>query len=50
MLIPSLKKFLIQTNYAVFFGYTLKSEFKKKQRTKSSNDIFSITIVIITAQ
>ena len=31
-------------NYAVFFSYTLKPEFKEKQRTKSSNDIFSIII------
>ena len=53
MLIPSLKKFLIQTNYAVFFSYTLKSGFKKKQRTKRSNvavKYFPLPSVIITAE
>ena len=36
MLIPSLKKFLIQTNYSVFFSYTLTSELKKQQQITKS--------------
>ena len=55
MLIPSLKKFLMQTNYAVFFSYTLKPEFKKKQKNKNKDPkvamiYFLLPSVIITAQ
>ena len=53
MIIPSLKKFLTQTNYTVFFSYTFKSELNRKQRTNRSNVAmiyFPLPSVIITAQ
>ena len=52
MLKPSLEKFLIQTNYVVFFSYTLKSGLKKKhnKEPKVAMIHFPLPSVIITAQ
>ena len=46
----SLKKFLIQTHYSVFFRYTLKSELKKNKEPKVAMLYFPLASVIITAQ